>query len=81
LSASCSLRSGSLRLVYILNTIEKLAQISFGDLNVIVVLQIEPKLCRCAQRLASANRRIGGNARLFAEDGLGGLVPEAPDHK
>ena len=33
---------GGLRLVYSLNAIEKLAQIALGDLNVIVVLQIEP---------------------------------------
>src|ERR1700674_4730379 len=61
-------RLGRLRLVYGLDAIENLAEIAFRDLNVIVVLQIEPKLCRCAERLGEPKRSIGGNAGLFAGD-------------
>src|ERR1700693_3267367 len=50
LSGQASFRSarhlGGLRLVYGLDAIEKPADIALRDLNVIVVLQIEPKLCR-----------------------------------
>src|SRR5205823_5588 len=40
-----TVKLGRLRLVYGLDAIENLAEIALGDLNVIVVLQIEPKLC------------------------------------
>src|SRR5438132_7222291 len=63
-------RLGRLRLVYGLDAIENLAEAAFRDLNVIVVLQIEPKLWRCAERLSEPERRIGGNAALFAGDPL-----------
>src|SRR5216683_5196298 len=46
-------RSGRLRLVYYLDSIENLAEIALRDLNVMVVLQIEPKavpLCRVPWR-------------------------------
>jgi hypothetical protein len=36
------------------------------DLNVIVILQIEPKLWRCAERLGKPQRSIGGNADLLS---------------
>ena len=52
------------------SSIENLAEIALRDLNVIVVLQIEPKLCRCAERLGEPKRSIGGNAGLFAGDPL-----------
>jgi hypothetical protein len=45
-------------------------QIAPGDLNVIVGLQIEPKLRRCAERLGEPKRSIGGDAGLFAGDML-----------
>ena len=63
-------RSGGLRLVYGLDSIENLAEIALRDLNVIVVLQIEPKLCRCAECLGEPKSSIGGNAGLFAGDPL-----------
>src|SRR6266851_5194411 len=63
-------RSGRLRLVYGLDAIENLAEIALRDLNVIVVLQIEPKLCRGAECLGEPKRSIGGNAGLFAGDPL-----------
>jgi len=47
---------GRLRLVYGLDAIEKLAEIALRDLNVIVVLQIEPKLYRRAERLGEPQR-------------------------
>src|SRR5271169_5569534 len=49
-------RLGRLRPVYGLDAIENLAEIALRDLNVIVVLQIEPKLCRCAERLGEPKR-------------------------
>ena len=48
-------RLGGLRLVYGLDAIENLTEIALCDLNVIVVLQVEPKLCGCASALASRN--------------------------
>src|SRR5208337_1331109 len=59
-----------LRLVYSLNAIENFADVALGYLNVIVVLQIEPKLRRCAERLGKPKRSIGGNAGPFAGDPL-----------
>ena len=63
-------RLGRLRLVHGLDAIENLAEIAFRDLNVIVVLKIEPKLRRRAERLGEPQRRIGSNAGLFAGDPL-----------
>src|SRR5260221_14460664 len=60
--------SGRLRLVYSLDTIENLAEIALRDLNIIVILQIEPKLCRCAERLGEPKRGIGGNSWPFFRD-------------
>jgi hypothetical protein len=51
-------------------SIENLAEIALRDLNVIIVLQIEPKLGRCAECLGEPKRRIGGDAGLFAGDPL-----------
>src|SRR5713226_9218248 len=45
-----------------------ISEIALRDLNVIVVLQIEPKLCRGAECLGEPKRRIGGNAGPFAGD-------------
>src|SRR5258708_9939423 len=67
-------RLGRLRLVYGFDAIEHLAEITLCDLNVIVVLQIEPKLWRCAECLGESKRGIGGNAGLFAG---GPLAPSA----
>src|SRR5258708_33862312 len=64
-------RLGRLRLVYGLDAIEHLAEITLCDLNVIVVLQIEPKLWRCAECLGESKCGIGGNARLV----FGGPLP------
>src|SRR5882724_5815400 len=50
---------GRLRLVYGLDAIKNLAEIALRDLNVIVVLQIEPKLCSRAERLGEPKRSIG----------------------
>jgi hypothetical protein len=41
------------RLVYGLDAIENLAEIALRDLKIIVVLRIEPKLCRCGNSVAS----------------------------
>src|SRR5882724_6048175 len=60
--------SSRLRLVYDLDTIENLAEIALRDLNIIVILQIEPKLRRCAERLGEPKRGIGGNSSLLAGD-------------
>src|SRR5688572_20041239 len=46
-------RLGRLRIVYGLDAIENLPEIALRDLNVVVVLQIEPKLCRVPSALAS----------------------------
>src|SRR5258708_5006583 len=80
-------RLGRLRLVYGLDAIEHLAEIALRNLNVIVVLQIEPKVCRCAECLGEPKRSIGGNAGLFAGDPLdpcarqaAGLGKSAPRH-
>ena len=51
-------RLGRLRLVDGLDAIETLAEIALRDLNVIVVLQIEPKLCRCAECLGEPKRNL-----------------------
>jgi hypothetical protein len=61
-------RLGCLRLVYGLDPVENLAKITLGDLHVMVALQIEPKLRRCAERLAKPQRSIGRNAGLLADD-------------
>ena len=45
-----------LRLVYRFDAIENLAEIALGDLNIIVGLQIEPKLRRRAERLGEPKR-------------------------
>jgi hypothetical protein len=44
-----------------------------------VDLQIEPKLGRCAQRLAESKRSIGCNARLLAGDPLNSRSRQAAD--
>src|SRR5258708_32240660 len=59
-------RLGRLRLVYGLDAIEHLAEITLCDLNVIVVLQIEPKLWRFAEGLGESKRGSGGNRGLLA---------------
>src|ERR1700730_2253054 len=63
-------RSRRLRLVDGLDAIKNFAEIALRDLNVKIVLQIEPKLCGCAERLGEPKRSIGGNAGLFAGDPL-----------
>src|SRR5689334_11382973 len=63
-------RSGRLGLVYGLDAIENLTEVALRDLHVIIVLQVEPKLCGCPQRLGEPKRSIGGNAGLFAGDPL-----------
>src|SRR5258707_12098209 len=70
--------SGRLRLVYSLDTIENLAEIALRDLNIIVILQIEPKLCRCAERLGEPKRGIGGNAGLVRGEALASRARRAP---
>src|SRR5262249_1820530 len=63
-------RSSRLRLVYGFDAIQNLAEIALRDLNVIIVLQVEPKLRRCAERLGESKRRVGGNAGLLTGDPL-----------
>src|SRR6516164_3417881 len=58
-------RSGGLRLVHRLDAIENLAEALLGDLNVTIVLQIEPKLTRCAELHRQADRLQ--NDRLAGE--------------
>src|SRR5262245_707201 len=72
-------RSGRLRLVYGLDAIKNLAEIALRDLNVIVVLQIEPKLCRCAERLGEPKRGIRRDAGLFAGDPFDSCPRQAAD--
>jgi hypothetical protein len=70
-------RSGRLWLVYGFDAIENLAEIAPGDLTVIVVLQIEPKLGRCAERLAITRQRsmkMGTIALPWRYDGLSGSI-------
>jgi hypothetical protein len=50
------------------DSIEDLDEIALGDL--VVVLQIEPKLCARAKRHGEPKRSIGANAGLFAGDPL-----------
>jgi len=45
-----------LRLVYSLDTIESLAQVALRDLNIVIGLQIEPKLRRRSERLGEPTR-------------------------
>jgi hypothetical protein len=52
------------------DAIENLAEIAVRDLKVKVVLQIAPKLCRCAKCLGAPKRSIGSNAGLFVRDPL-----------
>jgi hypothetical protein len=61
---------GRLRLVCRLNATENLANIALCDLNVVINLQIQPKLCCCAERFGEPKRSIGGNAGLLARDPL-----------
>src|SRR5262249_45910822 len=63
-------RSGGLGPVYPLDPIENLAEVPLRNLNVIVVLQIQPKLCRRPKCLGQAKRSIGGDAGLFGGDSL-----------
>src|SRR5262245_56518740 len=63
-------RLGRLGLVYCLDPIENFAEIALRDLHVIVVLQVEPKLGGCPERLGESKRGISGNAALFAGDPL-----------
>src|SRR5215470_17473856 len=63
-------RLGRLRLVYGLDAIENLAKIALCNLDIIVGLQIEPKLRRRAERFAKPKRSISGNASLFTGDPL-----------
>src|ERR1700761_9246218 len=62
--------SGRLRLVYGLDAIKNLAEVTHRNLNVVVVLQVEPKLRSGAECLGEAKRGIGSNAGLFAGDPL-----------
>src|SRR5262249_57119284 len=71
-------RLGRLGLVYGLDAIENLAEIALRDLHVIVVLQVEPKLCGCPERLGEPKRSIGGNAGLFSGDPLDPSARRAP---
>ncbi len=70
---------GCFRLVYGLDAIENLREVALGDLNIVIGLQIEPKLCRGAERLAEPKRRIGGDAGLFARDPLDSGSRQATD--
>jgi hypothetical protein len=58
------------RLVYNLDAIENLPKIAFRNLTVMVVLQIEPKLCGRAKCLRKPKCRIGRDASLLADDPL-----------
>jgi hypothetical protein len=62
--------SGRLRLVDGLYPVESLAEIALRHLNVVVGLQIEPKLRRRAERLGQSKRGIGRNTCLLAGDPL-----------
>src|SRR5690349_8737008 len=62
--------SGCLRFVYGLDAIEDLSQIALCDLNIVIVLQVEPKLCGCVECLGESKRGIRGYAGLFAGDPL-----------
>src|SRR5215469_15236744 len=57
----CTPRLGRPRLVYSLDAVENLAQIALSDLNIVVGLQIQPKLRRRAKRLGEPKRGIGRN--------------------
>src|SRR5205814_8946324 len=73
--------SGRLRLIYRLDAIQKLAEVAFRDLNVEIVLQIEPKLCRRAERLGESKGSIGAYARLFARDPLNSRARQAANFR
>src|SRR5205814_3739672 len=70
---------GCFRLVYGLDPVENLAKIALGDLNIIVSLQIEPKLRRRAERLAEPQRSIGRNTGLLAGNPLDPSPRQAAD--
>jgi hypothetical protein len=58
------------RLVYGLDAIENLAEIALRDLKIIVVLRIEPKLCRCGNCRGEPKRSISSDPSLFAGNPL-----------
>jgi hypothetical protein len=60
----------ALGLVHGLDFREGIAEVEPGDLDVVVGLQIEPKLRRRAERLGEPKRGIGRDARLLAGDPL-----------
>ena len=62
----CSAGLGHLRLVHGLDAVENLAEIALRDLNIVVGLQVQPKLRRCTKRLGEPKCGIGGNAGLLA---------------
>jgi hypothetical protein len=72
-------RLGGFRLVYGLDAVENLAEIALRDLNIIVGLQIQPKLRRCAERLGEPKRGISRNAGLLAGDPLDSRPRQAAD--
>src|SRR5579872_175451 len=70
---------GRLRLVDSLDAVKNLAEIALCNLNIIVGLQIEPKLRRCAERLPKPQRSIGRDASLFAGNPLNPRPRQAAD--
>ena len=70
-------RSRRLRLVHRLDAIESLAQLALRNLDIGVILQIEPQLRRCAERLAEPKGRIGRNSGLLAGDPLDSRARQA----
>src|ERR1700754_2254786 len=59
-----------LGLVHGLDAVERLAEIAFGDLDVVIVLKIGPKLGGRAERLAKPKRCVGGDPGLLTRNPL-----------
>lgn len=72
-------RSSRLRRVHGLDAIQYLAEIALRDLNIVVGLQIEPKLRRGTERLAEPQRGVGGYPGLFVGDPLDSRPRQAAD--
>jgi hypothetical protein len=64
------------------DAIENLAEIALRDLNIIVVLQVEPKLCGCAECLGKRKRSVvRGKPQALARAPADILSPSAVQTK
>ena len=72
-------RLGRLRIIDGLDALECLAEIALRDLDIVISLQIEPKLRRRAERLGETQRGVGRNTGLLIGDPLNSRARQAAD--